>query len=233
MEAAGVIFSELEKTLNQSRGRLVQCQTLVEIQQAVETDPQDKFVDVMSPFTGVAEKKLHQITDSFTNMKTRFEKLFNRFGGDFSGIKDEKEIAEFWTNLWNFSLAIENAKKKNEQLAVLAEKAAIKQAKAAAKAAKRQAKEARANQEMAVNAAAADASAVESPKESGASTFQQFASARRGMTAKDILRSKRANRMSVRGGDLGGSLASAAASQVGREKTRGRRGMRRQVKNKE
>ena len=116
MEAAGVIFSELEKTLNQSRRRLMQCQTLVGILQAAETDPQDKFVDVMSPFTDVANKKLDKITVSFTNMKIRFEKLFNRFGGDFSGIKDEKEISKFWTILWNFSLDIENVKKKNEQL---------------------------------------------------------------------------------------------------------------------
>ena len=66
-----------------------------------------QFVEVMTPFAAVAEKKMIKVRDMFTNMKNRFVNLFNRFGGDFTSMREEKEIGNFWMNLWNFSLAIE------------------------------------------------------------------------------------------------------------------------------
>lgn len=231
MDAAGVIFSELEKTLNVSRGQLVQCQTLIEIQQATQTDPQDKFVEVMTPFAGVAEKKLQKISDSFDDMKTRFGKLFNRFGGDFSAIEGEKDIAAFWTSLWNFSLAIESAKTKNKQMAVLAEKNRLKEEKARLKeekAARKQAKEKTPTPTESDTEAAAAEDTEEFPQnqDQAASTFQQYDRARRGRTAKELLQAKKKNRMSRAMPNMAMMASEAAKKPRGKK----RRGLRKKVK---
>ena len=235
LDAAGVIFSELEKTLNVSRGQLVQCQTLIEVQQATQTDSEDKFVEVMAPFAEIAEKKLLKSTDGFNDMKARFKKLFNRFGGDFSAMEGEKDIAAFWTSLWNFSLAIESAKAKNKQMDVLAEKNRVKEEKARLKeekAAKKLASQAKLDfpaplpspttpkTEVKAEAAAAPASQ--------ATTFQQYENARRGRTAKELLKAKQANRMSVRGGGM--NVMAMMASQAAKKPRKKRKVARRKPK---